>query len=98
MLPPLCSAGTINFQVKIAKLEDNSPMLSKPAVDPALTKENAGGRFVLVPPEIWPDVPCAGWSAKIMSVHKGTGVATIKFHDSTKYFDFKKVLLWKPLS
>ena len=54
-----------------------------PAVGDPLSKENAGGRFVLAPTSIYPDVALpesGGWITKIIKV-VGNDVAHVKFHD-----------------
>ena len=86
------------MKIKPAQLERDSPLIEMPPADPPLTKANAGGRFVIAPPELWPEISCAGWCAKIMSVHRGNGMAMVKFHDSTQHFAFSEIEQWKPLS
>ena len=88
------------LKIKIGPVKKGDVLIEQEAVMPVLSQVNAGGRLVYVPPEQWPGVNKSGcgWVAKILSVHKGTDVVTLKFHDSKQCFAFPDVLAFKPLS
>ena len=74
-------------------------LIRQAAVEPPLTQKNAAGRFVYVPPEVYPEQDAAGWVAKILSVHQGTGVAMLQFKDKKERFGFATAALkFKPLN
>jgi len=69
-------------------------------MEPPLTEVNAGGRFVYVPPSVFPTIDGqGGWCAKIRVVNKKTHLTELNFHDGKQCFMFSKVLTeFKPLT
>ena len=81
------------------QLQDKQATL--PATAP-LTLENAAGRAVLVPREVWPDLECAehnglGWSGRIATVDKRLQAGRVAF-DSTDHNGRKWQPCWLLLS
>ena len=92
-------SGTLKSKFKTSILLKDSPIISQEPADPPLTEENAGGRFVYVPPSVFPTVEGqGGWVAKIRSVNKNNKITELQFHDGRQHFKFSQVLKeFKPL-
>ena len=88
----------MKFAISIKALGEDDPRLrTKPAVEPAITRENVVGRFLLAPPSLWPGVSAGGWCVKVMKSTTKPDVTTVKFNDSTVTFSFAVVASWKPV-
>ena len=92
-------AGKLTPKLKTSILPKDSPIISQEPFDPPLTEQNAGGRFVYVPPSVFPTIDGqGGWIAKIRSVNKSNKITELQFHDGRQHFKFDQVLEhFKPL-
>lgn len=71
------------------------PLVVQPSKEPPLAADNAVGRYVLVPANVFGcDNPeLGGWIGKILKIEKNKDKSTtIKFKDKTLYFKFDFVL------
>ena len=94
-------AATHKPKLKTSILPVDSPIITQEPVDPPLTEVNAGGRFVYVPPAVFPTVDGQGgcWVAKIRSVNKRHKVTELQLSDGRQGFKFQQVLeQFKPLT
>ena len=72
----------IALKLKPREILITDALFTAPAVDPPLSKENAGGRFLLAPASLYPteaQPESGGWVTKALSV-AGTTMR-LKFHD-----------------
>ena len=92
-------AGKLTPKLKTSIVPKGSEIISQEPVDPPLTEQNAGGRFVYVPPSVFPTVDGeGGWIAKIRSVNKNNKITELQFHDGRQHFKFEQVVKeFKPL-
>ena len=89
----------MKFAISIkAPGEDDPRLHTKPAVEPAITRENVVGRFLLAPPWLWPGVSAGGWCVKVTKSTIKPDITAVKFNDSTVNFSFAEVAAWKPVS
>lgn len=105
--PPTAPAAPAHFRqttlqprITLKELAADDPLVSCQPVGPQLTPANAGGRFVLTPPDVFQVTTGGGWTGKIVSVARDAVETTkVKYHDGTRYFKFSFVLeRFKPLT
>ena len=85
------------------EIKDKEHELVKLApVEPPISAENAPSRFVLIPGDLYPDLDCFAFIAKVMKVStvRSKKCAHIKFADNkTVLFEMAKVIAdFKPVS
>ena len=88
-------------KITLKQITTADPLFAQPAVEPVLTESNVATRFLLVPPEVWPEYAwedSGGFTAKAMKCDKRTKCVTLKFQDTTQRFEFHAVAKYKPLT
>ena len=91
----------IKFKVALGEVPHDHELMTSPAVEPALTDANAGGRFLLVPASsgLW-EAPetVGGWVCKVKKVNRLTKITEVQFKDGKVDFETKDALKFKPIS
>ena len=90
-------------RIALTTVDKSHALFVQEAVAPALTPDNAAGRFVLAPPSLWPahaTESTGGFVGKVMKCLKtGEQATSIRFKDGRFDFAFASVLQgFKPLS
>ena len=102
--PPIKKKATVQTKLKPLKLRPceihkSDPLFSQVAVEPELSKENAGGRFVLAPASQWPQLAQAdsgGFIGKFLKVVHSS--AQLQFADGKCWIDWEAASQFKALS
>ena len=85
--------------LKTGEILRSSDWFTAPPTEPELTRVNAGGRFVLAPPDMWPEYAqenSGGFVGKVCRVQYSS--AQVRFHDGSVWVTWEQCKGWKPLS